>query len=601
MLAIKLFSVLTIGSLAIQGQNPSIVSGADPKIQSWLSSAVDSTVRMAPYNTGLTSGAADTEVSVDSTNTKQQLEGFGAALTDSSARLISDLPDAEKSQVLSVLFSSINGIGLNYIRLPLGATEFTHPASLNHYTYDDLTPDQVGTADENLAKISLAHDDLYIIPLIHEIKAIKESEGDELLLMATPFSAPGWLKVTQNLYGGTLLPGNETIATYAKYLRMVLQEFQQPGRSINFTTITIQNEPSVEEPDFPTMILTIDQQRALGVAIAQELQANGLNNTKVIAWDHNWVEDRAGFQNLPLDFFTADPEANQYISGTAWHNYFGVPADQGLFNAANPGKEVYFNEATGYGNYTQKGDALNVGYDLKDTLMGSIANAAKTVIFWNIVLDNHYGPKLWGGCEDCKGLVTVANLSTITFEDEYYALGHLSKFIKSGAFYIPPTIQGNQNVYSMSAINPDKSVVVVVYNDNGSDQLYKLNIDGYYLYFDLPAKSVITHVMTYPLAQNSTASAPTPTLNSTISSGESALNSTTSGTSGGESALNSTTPNPVSIYGGNPFSAPVDSNDPTTGITPHRPDSVSVSGATSKRVAFWLVVVINALKLAKGN
>src|SRR5690606_27005589 len=65
----------------------------------------------------------------------QQIEGFGAALTGSSAFLIHQkLNHSQRGSLLKELFSKEDGIGLFYLRLTMGASDF----SLSNYTYNDL-------------------------------------------------------------------------------------------------------------------------------------------------------------------------------------------------------------------------------------------------------------------------------------------------------------------------------------------------------------------------------------------------------------------------------------------------------------------------------
>ena len=65
----------------------------------------------------------------------QQMDGFGAAITDSSAWVIyNQLSPDQRNALMNSLFSPSSGIGLSYMRLPMGASDF----SLYPYTYDDI-------------------------------------------------------------------------------------------------------------------------------------------------------------------------------------------------------------------------------------------------------------------------------------------------------------------------------------------------------------------------------------------------------------------------------------------------------------------------------
>src|SRR5688572_21555675 len=100
-----------------------------------------------------------TVLNVDPGTMYQRFEGAGAAMTDSSAWLIdTKLSTSQRDALMNNLFTRTDdGIGLSYLRLPLGASDF----ALNSYTYDDMP---AGQTDPTLANFSISHDTAYIIP-----------------------------------------------------------------------------------------------------------------------------------------------------------------------------------------------------------------------------------------------------------------------------------------------------------------------------------------------------------------------------------------------------------------------------------------------------
>jgi glucosylceramidase len=74
------------------------------------------------------------DVTVDSTQTYQSIDGFGFTLTDASAGLIADLPSSMQNDLLKELFGSdSNSISISYLRISIGASDL----SASVYTYDD--------------------------------------------------------------------------------------------------------------------------------------------------------------------------------------------------------------------------------------------------------------------------------------------------------------------------------------------------------------------------------------------------------------------------------------------------------------------------------
>src|SRR5205807_5265608 len=115
----------------------------------------------------------------------QQMDGFGAAVTDSSAWLIvNKMSSSQRSTLMQQLFDPSQGIGMSFVRIPMGASDF----SVNGpYSYDDLP---AGQADPNLNSFSINHDLAYIIPVLQQAHSLNPA----LKFMANPWSPPAWMK-----------------------------------------------------------------------------------------------------------------------------------------------------------------------------------------------------------------------------------------------------------------------------------------------------------------------------------------------------------------------------------------------------------------------
>src|SRR5262249_38811124 len=125
-------------------------------------------------------------INVNDAISNQQMDGFGGALTDSSAWLIQTrLSASQRDSFMRGVFSPTTGIGMSFLRLPMGASDF----ALNHYSYDDLP---AGQTDPTLARFSVAHDQAYIIPVLRQALSLNPN----LKVMGSPWSAPGWMKTS---------------------------------------------------------------------------------------------------------------------------------------------------------------------------------------------------------------------------------------------------------------------------------------------------------------------------------------------------------------------------------------------------------------------
>ena len=178
-----------------------------------------------------TNGTAGTnQVLVDETQTYQQIEGFGASMTDSAAYLLNEVATASsRSNAMFRLFTRTGtGIGISFLRNPMGASDIARW----DYSYDDLPP---GQTDTNLTSFSIAHDQADIIPLLQQALQL----NPQLKLMANPWSPPGWMKDSGSMIGGALLPA--MYGSFANYFVKYIQAYQALGLPTH--SVSLQNEP----------------------------------------------------------------------------------------------------------------------------------------------------------------------------------------------------------------------------------------------------------------------------------------------------------------------------------------------------------------------
>jgi glucosylceramidase len=78
----------------------------------------------------------------------------------------------------------------------------------------------------------------------------------------------------------------------------------------------------------------------------------------------------------------------------------------------------------------------------------------------------------------------------VDFNIEYYDMGHLTKFVKPGAFRIAST--ANASVPNVAWRNPDGSKALVAYNASGSTQTLRVVWGGQSFTYSLPARTSAT-------------------------------------------------------------------------------------------------------------
>ena len=401
---------------------------------------------------------ADAEtVIIDSNVTYQAIEGFGASLTDSSAWLFYEFLDASQRQaILTDLFDPNEGIGLSYLRQPMGASDFR----LQEYSYDDL-PDGI-SVDYNLNYFSIAYDEQYIIPTLLEILAV----NPDVRIMGSPWSPPVWMKDSGQIGWGSLK--SDVYDTYANYFVKYIQAYAAHG--IDIDAVTLQNEPDLEPGDYAGCRMEPAEQIKLVKKMGPAFDTHSIS-TKILVWDHNW--DNTAYALTVL----GDPQAFDYIDGVAWHYYAGDASAQTTVHDAYPTKAMFLTEGSD-GTWNDGGfgaDLIRNGILLVDTMR----NWGTTVIKWNLALDENNGPKISGGCNSCYGVVTI-NQSTgqVSPRPHYYALGHASKFIRPGATRIACETE-SETIHTVAFQNTDGTFVLYAVNsDPSNDDILKLNWEG---------------------------------------------------------------------------------------------------------------------------
>jgi glucosylceramidase len=435
----------------------------------WLTTA-DQSQKLAPQPSQSAAGAATggEAVTIDTSRRFQKMHGFGAAMTDASALLLSNLPEDRRKAIMTELFGRASGgLGLSFTRLTVGASDF----STSDHSYDD-TP---GNApDPELSHFSIEPAKTYVLPRTREALAI----NPELLVMISPWSAPAWMKSTRSLIKGELVP--QYYQSFADYLARTVEAFGREGVPVSM--ITIQNEPDFEPDDYPGMrVNSPDRAVIIGKYVGPTFRAHGLE-TQILDYDHNWDDPQ-----MPLTVLN-DPQARQYVSGVAWHCYEGDVPAQTPVHDAYPGKDAWLTECSGGGWSPNYAEVL--GWMTDKLIIGASNNWSRGTLLWNLALDPKHGPHT-GGCTDCRGVVTIDPATgAITRNVEYYVLGHASRFVLPGAFRVASSTRGNQ-VGAAGFVNPNGSRVAILYRKSGEGPL-TIAIDGEHYSVPLPAGAVAT-------------------------------------------------------------------------------------------------------------
>ena len=136
------------------------------------------------------------------------------------------------------------GIGISYLRISIGASDLSPEV----FTYDETTD---GKRDDNLHYFSLVKENANLIPVLKNIIKLYPS----IKIVATPWTAPTWMKTNNSYSGGSLRP--DCYDVYARYFVKYIQSMQEAGITID--AITPQNEP-LNAYNNPAMLMSATEQ-----------------------------------------------------------------------------------------------------------------------------------------------------------------------------------------------------------------------------------------------------------------------------------------------------------------------------------------------------
>jgi glucosylceramidase len=422
------------------------------------------------FGTGVASGPV---ITVNDAVKYQQIDGFGASLTDSAAWLVSNkLNTAQQNALWQSLFSPTAGIGISFLRQPMGATDFSVGGN---YSYDDVL---AGQTDPNLANFSIAHDAAYIIPLLQQALAVNPA----IKVVAVPWSPPAWMKTSGTMNGGNM--NTSYFPSLAQYFVNFVQGYQEKGISIY--AVLPQNEPLNSNTGYPTEYLSAaDEATFIGANLGPALSSAGLSRVKILGYDHNW--DTPSYPETLL----ANSSAAAYLAGSAFHCYDGDVSAQSTVESVYPNKGIWFTECSGT---VGSSFASDLSWNAENLLIGATRNWARSVSLWNLALDQNSGPQN-GGCSNCRGVVTIndsVSPSTVTNNVEYYLLGHLAKYVVPGAYRIDSNSFGSGSIEDVAFLNPDGSIVVFVLNSGSNASSFTVSWNSRIFSYSLPAGAVAT-------------------------------------------------------------------------------------------------------------
>lgn len=421
------------------------------------------------------------KININPAKTYQTITGFGGSFTEASASLLNKLSKENRDKIIEAYFGE-SGARYSLTRTHMNSCDF----SLGQYSYAPVED------DKELEHFSIDEDKEDIIPMIKD--AMKSSK-DGFKILASPWTAPPWMKDNKDWRGGKLL--EEFNDTWALFFSKYLEAYQEEG--IDIWGFTVENEPLGNDSNWESMHFSPEEMTDfVEKHLGPKLEADG-HDVKVLGYDQNrehlkeWV-----------DVMYRDEKSSKYFDGTAIHWYASTfevfPKALQYAHKKAPTKYLIQSEACVDAQvpewendkwYWSK-EATDWGWDWAPDdqkylhpkyapvnryardIIGCLNNWVDGWIDWNMVLDRQGGPnwfKNW-----CVAPVIVdPEKDEVYFTPLYYVMAHFSKYIRPEAKIIE-TNSEDKDLMVAAAENPNGSIAVVIFNEGKQSKDFSLNL-----------------------------------------------------------------------------------------------------------------------------
>jgi glucosylceramidase len=432
--------------------------------------------------------------------TYQTITGFGGSFTEASASLLNRLSKEKRDKIMEAYFGE-SGAKYSLTRTHMNSCDF----SLSNYSYAPVE------GDIELNNFSIDEDREDLIPMIKDAMRVS---NDGFKIIASPWTAPPWMKDNKDWRGGKLLP--EYNNTWALFFLKYLEAYQAEG--IEIWGFTVENEPLGNDKNWESMHFSPDEmtnfvQNHLG----PKLEVDG-HKVKILGYDQNREH-----LNEWVDSMYKDERTSKYFDGTAIHWYASTydyfPNELQYAHNKAPHKYLIQTEACVDSEipkwkddqwYWQK-EATDWGWDWapeKDKhlhpkyapvnryardIIGCLNNWVDGWIDWNMVLDKQGGPN-WFKNWCVAPIIVDPEADEVYFTPIYYTMAHFSKYIRPGAEVIGVE-NLDKDLMVTAAKNPDNSIAVVLFNEGTVAKSFRLNLNERYIEIKISAQAIQTIVI----------------------------------------------------------------------------------------------------------
>ncbi|AUN17283.1 glycosyl hydrolase [Clostridium botulinum] len=403
------------------------------------------------------------------------IEGFGSCFNELGMKALNHLDKDERNKVFDQLFSIKGDCRFNLCRMPIGASDY----ATEWYSYNE------NENDFDMEKFSIQKDKRLLIPYIKE--ALKRNPN--IILTASPWSPPTWMKKQKAYNFGTLRFEEKVLKAYALYFVKFVQAYEEEGITIH--QVHVQNEV-VADQKFPSCRWTGDQLRDfiknyLGPAfekhnIKSEIWLGTINGPEpYVEWLEDYTQDFDVYAGLVL----RDPKAYKYVKGVGYQ-WAGKNAIQRSVEAFPEKRFIQTENECGNGKNTW----IYAEY-VFNLFRHYIVNGVNGYMYWNAVLEPK-GMSTWGW--EQNSMITVnPETKEVMYNPEFYVMKHFSHFVQKGAKRL--TTSGVDSVDTVAFKNPDESIIIVISNKNDDSRIANIEFTGEIFEVELEGHSFNTIVL----------------------------------------------------------------------------------------------------------
>ncbi len=403
---------------------------------------------------------------------RQRWDGFGGTFNEVGWDQLSKLPVEKQEEAMRLLFSSRDGAGFTYGRIPIGSSDY----GVSRYTLDDVQ----GT-DYEMEQFSIERDKMLLIPYIKAALKVKP----DIRFWASPWTPPPWMKDNGAYDRGNMKSDDMTLAAHALYLSKFVEAYEEQG--IRIEALHPQNEPGYPQ-DYPSCAWSASTfTKYIGRFLGPTLEERGLDTEIWIGTMSNSssasiVSSVMGDGNASKYIkgiglqWTMDGSASQYANNYDFpimqteHRCGNYPWESGTFKSGGaPNDHAYANESWGL-------------------IKGWLEKGVNSYLAWNMVLDtkgfNLDEVRPWPQ----NALLTVDTGSqSLNITPTYYVFRHLAQYVEPGAYRVD--VSGNADAVAFE--NPDGSIVAIFHGGGGDSQM-TLGIGGTTVQFTVPGNGWAT-------------------------------------------------------------------------------------------------------------